>query len=399
MAPLDYFRRVLAGEERAEELARAKQPIVGTVCNFVPEEIVRAAGAIPVRVDSGSYEALAQADQALACDACPIVRATVGDVLRGAGLLRRLDLLVIAGSCDAKRKMAELLADACPVHIMALPASKSEPLAREAWLDEVLALRDRVEELCGKRIGRAELRWAVELSNRRVRAFRRLHRLRAHHPPPLTGEQLFLIANASFADDAARWITQVELLCAELGEELGKRAPGRAPGADGPRLLLTGAPLIFPNFKLISLLERSGAVVVADDMCSATERLYHPVVASEWSELALLRAIADKALLPSTCPCFVGSADRVNRVRELAREFSVDGAVYHALRMCVAFDMEAKPVAEGLAEEGIPTLRLQSDYTAEDEELLRTRIEAFLEMLAEKAPQGGVYAKAQGGGT
>jgi len=129
-------------------------------------------------------------------------------------------------------------------------------------------------------------------------------------------------------------------------------------------------------------LEERGAVVVADELCSGTQRLYQRIALREWSLREMLWGVADKYLLPPTCPCFVDNTDRLNRILELAEEFRVDGIVYHNLRICPLFDLESVTIQRELKQRGLPVLTLYTDYSREDLGQLRTRIEAFLEMIS-----------------
>lgn len=65
----------------------------------------------------------------------------------------------------------------------------------------------------------------------------------------------------------------------------------------------------------------------------------------------------------------------------LAREYHVDGVIDANLKFCTLYDTEKSAVAKALEAEGIPCLGLETDYTDNDAEQLRTRIEAFVEML------------------
>lgn len=65
----------------------------------------------------------------------------------------------------------------------------------------------------------------------------------------------------------------------------------------------------------------------------------------------------------------------------LAREYHVDGVIDANLKFCTLYDTEKSAVAKALEAEGIPCLGLETDYTDNDAEQLRTRIEAFVETL------------------
>jgi benzoyl-CoA reductase/2-hydroxyglutaryl-CoA dehydratase subunit BcrC/BadD/HgdB len=119
-------------------------------------------------------------------------------------------------------------------------------------------------------------------------------------------------------------------------------------------------------------------------MCSGAQRLYHLTAPEEWTLRGMLRAAAERTLLPSTCPCFVGAADRLRRLAEVCQEYDVAGLVYHNLRMCLPFEAEAAAVRQLAQERGLALLQVQTDYAEADGEQLRTRVEAFRELLEEQ---------------
>ncbi|MFQ5810825.1 MAG: 2-hydroxyacyl-CoA dehydratase subunit D, partial [Armatimonadota bacterium] len=292
----NYFRGILTSDKRARELAKHDGPIVGTLCNFVPEEIILAAGAVPLRLCGGDYEASKAVEDIFPRDVCGVAKSSLGLLRDGNGLFKRIDLLVVATSYDANNELSEALGRFAPVYAMLLPPAKSAPGARALWLGEVEGFRERMQELSGKPVDTSALRRGIEVLNARQEAFRRFFELRHHDPPLVTGEDALYVGGASFVDDPARWTEELDKLCDELKT---RRRSAKGRGGNGLRLLLTGAPLIFPNFKLAQIVEQAGAAIVADDICSSTQRLYQPVVPSEWSMRGMLEAVAEKYLLPS----------------------------------------------------------------------------------------------------
>ena len=377
MADITYFLDILTSDRRANELKASEGKLVGTLCNFVPEEVILAVGADPVRLCGGDHAAAKRGEDVLPRDVCPAAKATLGLLQDGEGLWGALDLLVVPTSCDAKAKLPDVAKDFVPIHTMLLPRSKTDPDARDMWLKQVWEFARYMKRFTGQKLTARLLRAAVDLLNARQQAARRLFDLRKAAFPPISGEETLTVVGTSFYDNPRRWTDRVNALCDEL-----EGVPERDDGPLPRRMLLTGAPLIYPNLKLVRLIEDVGALVVADDLCSGRERLHHPVVPSDWSVREMIRAIAERYLLPTTCPCFPDSDDRINRLLSLAEEFRADAAVYHSLRLCPLFDIESRRVTRELRDAGIPVLNLHTDYSPEDTEQLRTRIEAFLEMLA-----------------
>jgi len=95
-------------------------------------------------------------------------------------------------------------------------------------------------------------------------------------------------------------------------------------------------------------------------------------------------AIASRYLAPCVCPSFSPNGDRLEKINQTVSEFDVDGVLYHVLKGCVIYDFEVHRVENILKQDKIPLLRIETDYNPEDIEQIRTRIEAFIEILKSK---------------
>jgi benzoyl-CoA reductase/2-hydroxyglutaryl-CoA dehydratase subunit BcrC/BadD/HgdB len=93
-----------------------------------------------------------------------------------------------------------------------------------------------------------------------------------------------------------------------------------------------------------------------------------------------LKAIADR-YMNIHCACFTPNDERPDDVVRLAKEYQVDGVIHYNLQFCHTYANEAVKMEKRLEKEGIPLLRIETDYSDEDVGQLRTRIEAFLEMI------------------
>jgi benzoyl-CoA reductase/2-hydroxyglutaryl-CoA dehydratase subunit BcrC/BadD/HgdB len=66
-------------------------------------------------------------------------------------------------------------------------------------------------------------------------------------------------------------------------------------------------------------------------------------------------------------------------VKEMTKKLHAQGVIHYTLQFCQPYLLESGPVEKELEKSGIPTLRLETDYSQEDAGQLRTRIEAFVE--------------------
>ncbi|MBN1594611.1 2-hydroxyacyl-CoA dehydratase [candidate division FCPU426 bacterium] len=377
LVSLPYYEELFTTEKRKKELQILNRKVVGTYCYFAPEELIYASGDVPIRLCSGHSDTITTAEELLPRDICPLVKSSFGFPILGDGWIDACDVIALPTSCDAKTKLGEYLADYLPVWMINLPKIKNYDGLKEYWLKEIKLFLHKLEELNGKKVKAPELKNALQLLKRRAELYRAMYELRLAHPLLLSHQDLLMVVQSSFYDDLPRWINQTELLYNEMkkASATGKYA------AKGKRLMITGAPIIWPNFKILNIITELGSTVVADDMCAGHQRLWDYAEPDEWTLEGMLEAVAARYIFPSVCPCFTTSYDRIDKILHLAREAKVDGVIYHDLRLCQIFDMEKDLVVKVLKENQIPVITLHTDYGQEDVEQLRTRIEAFLEMI------------------
>ncbi len=273
--------------------------------------------------------------------------------------------------------MFEILGQYQPVYVMEVPNKKTQR-SRELWLGEVQAFKEVIEKLTGNKITPDELGKAINMVNERRGALQRLYNLRKARPVPISGKDALLVTQVSFYDDAKRCIQQVNALCDELDKRVAG-GKGIAP-ANAPRILVSGSPMAIPNWKLHHIIETAGAVVVCEESCTGT-RFFTDLVKPEQNTLKdQIKAIADR-YMNIHCACFTPNDERLDDVVRLAKEYQADGVIHYNLQFCHTYANEAVKVEERLEKEGIPLLRIETDYSDEDAGQLRTRIEAFLEMI------------------
>jgi benzoyl-CoA reductase/2-hydroxyglutaryl-CoA dehydratase subunit BcrC/BadD/HgdB len=374
--------------KRQTELQKAKEngkKIIGYTCLFAPIELVLAADAIPVRVNSGWYDPSKIGDRIVPVEVCPVVRSTIGaKMVSLSPFLEMSDALIMPLTCDGSTKLSEILSDYTPVWQMAIPRHKDSPQALAYWKQEIKVVKEHIEKLTGKKISRGALKAAIEKTQKATKAFRRLQDLRKGNPV-IMGRDAMLVNQTYMWDDLERWTQKTEELCNELEEKIKVKEWVCSP--DTPRVLITGTPMLWPdNWKLPSLIEEGNpqGVIVADELCSSERIAYDPVGVDEWSMDDMLNAIGERYLMASTCPCFSsddGNEDRVNWLLNKVKEWNVQGVIYCVVRGCMLYAMEYTRIKKALDQNKISVYYLDTEYTREDVGQIKTRVEAFLEML------------------
>lgn len=379
MEYLDFVLSEIHGL-RIQELQEARangRKVVGTFCVFVPEEIVWAADAIQVGLCAGAEAGTESAEKILPRNTCALIKSFVGFKLaRLCPFIESCDMVVGETTCDGKKKAYEIFSDYAPVYIMEIPQMK-RAADRALWKSEVVRFKQAVEELTGRSITAENLRKAVALINRRRRALQRLNRLRAAHPVPTSGRDVLLINQVSFYDDPDRFTQKVEQLCDELEDKV-RRGEGVADGA--VRVMLSGCPMAIPNWKLPYIIESSGAVVVGEESCIGSRNTRDLVDQSGTTVEEILDAIVDR-YMKIDCACFTPNSERLEHIVDMARELNVKGVIHYGLSFCQPYAIESFKVEKALQKAGLPMLSIETDYSMEDVEQLKTRVEAFVEMI------------------
>ncbi len=81
------------------------------------------------------------------------------------------------------------------------------------------------------------------------------------------------------------------------------------------------------------------------------------------------------------CAVFTPNPERIEHVSEMTRTYKADGVVHYEIQFCTAYTTEGHAVRRAMSKDGIPLLRIETDYSMEDRHQIGTRVLAFLEML------------------
>ena len=367
---------------RIQELVEAKKngrKVVGTYCTFVPEEIVIAVEGIMVGLCAGADFATEEVEKLLPKNLCALIKSTFGFKLGGVcPYLEASDLVVGENTCDGKKKAYEVLKNLVrDLYVLDLPHTKNEN-AKALLRAEFDKFRARMEALSGKTITVDALKRAIDVVNAKRQAVHRLSALRASQRVPISGLDSLLINQIFFYEDPVRFTGQIQSLCDELEERI--QAGVGSGDANAPRLLISGCPMAVPNWKLPAIIETSGAVIVAEESCVGERGTRNLVDNTSPTLDGLMDALVDR-YLQIDCAVFSPNSERLEHIREMARKYKADGVILYAIQFCAPYTIEAIGIEKQLEKEGIPAIRIETDYSQQDVGQLKTRIQAFIERI------------------
>ena len=367
--------------DRPAELRRLKKEgtkVVGYfVGDFVPEELIYASGAVPVcLVHGGDPESVELAHSVTTRFLCPFARAQIGQrLLQEQQYYQLVDILIGTITCQQLRRVVDLwnhFTDV-PVFRLGVPL-KTDKYGLEYYLDTLRRLKHRLEELTGSQIKEQKLKEAIALYNRMRELLKKISLLRKRSQPPINTLEFIKLNHVSFLVDPNLMVEALESLYQELS-----RKEDVSPHKDRLRLLLTGPNIALGDYKVLDLVHEAGASVVIEEICEGVRYYWENVEPSD----DLLNTLAHRYLMKRTPCAFMRLAfkRRLDFIRKLAEDFHVDGVLWYQLKYCETWDIEYHFFSKKLKEIGLPMLQLESEYDVSDRGQLKTRIEAFLEMI------------------
>ncbi len=350
--------------------------MIGTFCIFVPDEIALAAGVLPLPLCGGSGWSVSYADKLFPRDICPLIRSTFGMAFSKTCPYASLeDFAVGETTCDAKKKTWDLLG----MKIMEVPQRRNEA-DRSLWLEEVYKFRDMVEELSGISVTANSLQNTIKQVNRKRSALQQIDEFRKLSQPPISGLDALLVAQVSMNQDINAFIKDTQALIDELQQRVDKGIS--AYSEKSKRVLLAGSPSPMGYAKVHHIVERSGLQIVADESCTGL-RYFRDLVNEDLSDLdEMMEAVADR-YFGIDCACFSPNSERIENIRQLVSDYNVNGVVQSILQYCHTYNVEAKIIENSLKKIAIPSIKIVTDYSQEDVGQIRTRIEAFAELLTD----------------
>jgi len=364
---------------RAKELKKEGKKIIGYICSFVPLEIISASGCIPFRVRGNIHEPITKGDTLLETIVCPYYRSCFDlsvkqtyDFLSG---------MVIPHGCDSMVRSYSAWSYSLPYsyfHFINIPTVCGES-SSEFFDAELNTFRRSLEKFAGKAITDDDLARTIRIYNENRDKIRALYEFRKADPPLISGTELTMALTVGSSLPIGEFNTLLDQFLAEIGRRK------KSPLKKGPRIFIDGACL--DNIELIKLVEELGGNVVADTICNGA-RDYFPKTDVGGDPIdALAHRYLDKINCPKTyrenkTGTFEGDiASRFNDIGAYAKEFKVDGAILYVYKYCDPFGFEVPARKAYYQSIHVPLLHLEDVYSAGTISQLRTRIQAFLEMI------------------
>ena len=365
--------------KRAKELKSEGRTIIGYMSALGPVEILTAAGVVPLRLKGNASRPITKADARMETIVCPFVRNLFDGALKGD--YDYLDGIVVPHLCDSIDRTTDIWNRSLQLpyfHFLNVPHVTDGPSLD--FFKGILAIFiASLEKFTGNKIADQALGLAIEAHNRNRQLMRDLYSLRKSNPPLISGVEMMKVLVAAMSLPVGESSSLLE----SVAQEVRKR--GAVTAGKRPRILLMGDQI--DHAAIPEIIEGAGAWNVMDDI-SIGSKIYWPDVDGSDEPV---HSIAERYLRKLKLPTLVDSGiayhesleTRFGHLRRFIQEFEVDGVVLITYKFCDPYGFEVPTVKSFIESGGTPVLYLEDEYSTSTLPRMKTRIEAFLEMISQ----------------
>lgn len=347
---------------------------IGTICCHVPEEIIHAAGMLPVRLRATGCTDNSEAEVWMSDLSCSYASSCLQYLLDGT---YDLDGLITSDGCMMASRILDNWKYIDPnkdkhyLHQLAAPRMVKD-FSLDYYRDELNDIKEGMEKFCNVQITDEKLKASIELYNETRRLIRELYELRKAENPVISGTETLKITLAATSMPKEEFN--------ELLKEFLKDAKNRKPITDHRiRIMMIGSALDDPEYTKV--IEDVGGLIVTDALCYGSRYLWEPV---EVNDTDILASIAKNYLTRPVCPRMIDLHDELHDfIIKMIKDYNVDGVIYQKMQNCECWGGELIYLDNLMKENDIPMLVVEREQLMANAAQLAIRAEAFIEMIEE----------------
>jgi len=346
---------------------------IGYLCTYTPLELINASGAAHLRLyKAGDTDVVASGEQITQSVFCDFTKSILGAFKEGDPLYNSLDKVYTFYTCDCIKKVGEAIeAFFKPSEVFITPRLRHQEASREFYQSEIVNFKDDLERLVGHPIDEPSVRESIQLYNQVRAVLREISELRKRENPPITGKEFLDLLKGYYYLPPEQLLPFYQEVYTKLSAvpDIGRRRI---------RLLMAGGIVADGDRRLLEIIEdEAGARIVVEDHCTGLKSVSSTVAEDGDPYQALAEAYLDQA----PCSRMKPLQERIEYSGRLAKEYDVDGVVYAYLKFCPCYGQIKSEFFRHFQALGLPILEIPVDYSQSDLGQLKTRVEAFIEVL------------------
>ena len=372
---LNDFKAVAEHPHRQADAYKAQgKKIIGVLPYYAPEELVYAAGMVPMGIWGSNNKNISRAKEYCATFYCTIAQLALEMLLDGT--LDVLDGLITPTICDTLRPMSQnfrvAMEGKLPCIFLAHPQNRRPAFGLQFTVDQYMHVKSELEKISGEPISDEALRNAIKVYNKSRAARRKFSKLASEHCDVISAVSRSAVYRASWFMLKDEYTEKLEQLNAEL-----EKLP--AANWTGKKIVTSG--IICDNPKLMQILDDNQIAIAADDVANESRPCLVDAAETGDPMMALAQQFADQDYDVLLYDEHSSENRRADFIVKMVKESGAQGLVLFMQQFCDPEEMEYPYLKKALDAANIPHIKLGVDQQMRDFGQAATALEAFADML------------------
>ena len=372
---LNDFKAVAEHPHRQADAYKAQgKKIIGVLPYYAPEELVYAAGMVPMGIWGSNNKTISRAKEYCATFYCTIAQLALEMLLDGT--LDVLDGLITPTICDTLRPMSQnfrvAMEGKLPCIFLAHPQNRRPAFGLQFTVDQYMHVKTELEKISGAPITDEALRNAIKVYNKSRAARRKFSKLASEHCDVISAVSRSAVYRASWFMLKDEYTEKLEQLNAEL-----EKLP--AANWTGKKIVTSG--IICDNPKLMQILDDNQIAIAADDVANESRPCLVDAAETGDPMMALAQQFADQDYDVLLYDEHSSENRRADFIVKMVKDSGAQGLVLFMQQFCDPEEMEYPYLKKALNAAGIPHVKLGVDQQMRDFGQASTALQAFADVL------------------
>ena len=372
---LNDFKAVAEHPHRQADAYKAQgKKIIGVLPYYAPEELVYAAGMVPMGIWGSNNKTISRAKEYCATFYCTIAQLALEMLLDGT--LDVLDGLITPTICDTLRPMSQnfrvAMEGKLPCIFLAHPQNRRPAFGLQFTVDQYMHVKNELEKISGAPISDEALRNAIKVYNKSRAARRKFSKLASEHCDVISAVSRSAVYRASWFMLKDEYTEKLEQLNAEL-----EKLP--AANWTGKKIVTSG--IICDNPKLMQILDDNKIAIAADDVANESRPCLVDAAETGDPMMALAQQFADQDYDVLLYDENSSQNRRADFIVKMVKDSGAQGLVLFMQQFCDPEEMEYPYLKKALNAAGIPHVKLGVDQQMRDFGQASTALQAFADVL------------------
>lgn len=342
---------------------------VGIMPVYCPEEIVHAAGYLPIGMWGAQKKQISKARTYLPPFACSIMQSVME--LQLEGVYDDLEAVIFSVPCDTLKCMSQKWNRPVPAIVFAHPQNRkiAKDAANVFAREEFNIVKEKLEDILDVHISNKAIKNSIAVYNENRAACREFSDVAAEYAAVVTPSDRHAVIKARWFMEKSRHTALVKELIAALKAE-------PAPEFKGKKIIVTGIQV--EPYDVLDIFQENGFAIVADDLAQETRNFRQDVPDDDDALMALARAWNE---FDGCSLATDANKPKGQMIIDAVKKYGADAVVVCMMKFCDPEEFDYPILLQEFEAAGVKNLYIEVDQESTAFEQVKTRIQTFAEIL------------------